>query len=474
MQDALQPQQPPQRAPGAEFLEARLRRCAALPPAQRGPDEAAFLESVQLCREVCELLPLTPSGRPALPSMPFQPTTQTVELALTKLWRAMYVCPYHCTPAGGSDPWIPVIAYLQHRTASSDYDLLQTIRWGEDSTEAGGAAGGSSSSRGSRAAAGHSYGSAVQFSSVPASSALRLALLCAALGRVTRPTLGMARLLRAAVAISSDPACAAAMDSRLAELAASQPSHHSPLQLTARQLCCACCACLAGMDTKYPTPPKPSPANQLRLIMRLSAAEQLAELRAMVASGVAGLLQLEPHSPRTLLHAVVNELALQHRVSIQSLERCLKALRTARQQGSSLSQGHASGLALAQLVTLLTLPGGCSLGGRDGNSQGGHSEDGSRETGGVSGSKPSGRGAGAARRQQRRAVAQYQQMQNAAMAAAGPAPCLPAATAEAVLQAFRQSGSLLKGCQQVLPGELVESSGLGQPWECLASHDQAS
>lgn len=110
-----------------------------------------------------------------------------------QLWRAMYVCPYHCTPAGGSDPWIPVIAYLQHRTASSDYDLLQTIRWGEDSTEAGGAAGGSSSSRGSRAAAGHSYGSAVQLSSVPASSALRLALLCAALGRVTKPTLGMAR-----------------------------------------------------------------------------------------------------------------------------------------------------------------------------------------------------------------------------------------------------------------------------------------
>jgi hypothetical protein len=55
---------------GAEFLERRLARATAVPPAERSPDVAAFVESVQLLREACELLPLTPEGRPALPNTP--------------------------------------------------------------------------------------------------------------------------------------------------------------------------------------------------------------------------------------------------------------------------------------------------------------------------------------------------------------------------------------------------------------------
>ena len=54
-------------APGAEFLQRRLARAAAVPPAERSPEVAAFLESVQLLREARELLPLTSAGRPALP-----------------------------------------------------------------------------------------------------------------------------------------------------------------------------------------------------------------------------------------------------------------------------------------------------------------------------------------------------------------------------------------------------------------------
>jgi hypothetical protein len=53
--------------PGTEFLERRLARATAVPPAERSPDVAAFVESVQLLREVEQLLPLTPDGRPALP-----------------------------------------------------------------------------------------------------------------------------------------------------------------------------------------------------------------------------------------------------------------------------------------------------------------------------------------------------------------------------------------------------------------------
>ena len=54
-------------APGREFLERRLARATAVPPEERSPEVVAVVESVQLLREACELLPLTPAGRPALP-----------------------------------------------------------------------------------------------------------------------------------------------------------------------------------------------------------------------------------------------------------------------------------------------------------------------------------------------------------------------------------------------------------------------
>ena len=63
-------------APGAEFLERRMRHATAVTavrpaePAERSPEVAAFVESVQLGREVCELLPLTDAGEPALPDTP--------------------------------------------------------------------------------------------------------------------------------------------------------------------------------------------------------------------------------------------------------------------------------------------------------------------------------------------------------------------------------------------------------------------
>ena len=105
MQNVPQPQQPSWQAPGAEFLAARLRRAAALSPNQRGPDEAAFLMSVQLCREVCELLPLAPSDGPALPSQQLTNVQAAMELALVKFWQALHICPYCCTPASDTNYW---------------------------------------------------------------------------------------------------------------------------------------------------------------------------------------------------------------------------------------------------------------------------------------------------------------------------------------------------------------------------------
>jgi hypothetical protein len=56
--------------PGAEFLERRLARATAVPPAERSPEVAAFVKSMQLLCEARELLPLTEDGRPALPDTP--------------------------------------------------------------------------------------------------------------------------------------------------------------------------------------------------------------------------------------------------------------------------------------------------------------------------------------------------------------------------------------------------------------------
>ena len=56
--------------PGAEFLERRLARARAVPPAERSPEVAGFVETVELLLEARELLPLTSGGKAALPFSP--------------------------------------------------------------------------------------------------------------------------------------------------------------------------------------------------------------------------------------------------------------------------------------------------------------------------------------------------------------------------------------------------------------------
>ena len=63
-----------QELPGAAFLQRQLARAQAVPPAERSPEVQAFITSVQLGRQICELLPLADAGgsggdepRPALP-----------------------------------------------------------------------------------------------------------------------------------------------------------------------------------------------------------------------------------------------------------------------------------------------------------------------------------------------------------------------------------------------------------------------
>ncbi len=56
--------------PGAAFLRRRLARAQAVPPAERSPEVQAFITSLELGRQACELLPLelgSGEARPALP-----------------------------------------------------------------------------------------------------------------------------------------------------------------------------------------------------------------------------------------------------------------------------------------------------------------------------------------------------------------------------------------------------------------------
>ncbi|EFN50962.1 hypothetical protein CHLNCDRAFT_141590 [Chlorella variabilis] len=77
---------------GEQFLERRLRRAAAIPIAERGPDVAAFLESVQLQREVQQALPITATGQPALVG-PRLRHHLAVMWAFAKCVKAIYICP---------------------------------------------------------------------------------------------------------------------------------------------------------------------------------------------------------------------------------------------------------------------------------------------------------------------------------------------------------------------------------------------
>jgi hypothetical protein len=55
--------------PGSEFLERRLARATAVPPAERSPEVGAFVEAMQLLLEARELLPV-PKDQEAPPNTP--------------------------------------------------------------------------------------------------------------------------------------------------------------------------------------------------------------------------------------------------------------------------------------------------------------------------------------------------------------------------------------------------------------------
>ncbi len=56
--------------PGAAFLRRQLARAQALPPAECSPKVQAFITSVALGRQVCDLLPLEQASGEARATLP--------------------------------------------------------------------------------------------------------------------------------------------------------------------------------------------------------------------------------------------------------------------------------------------------------------------------------------------------------------------------------------------------------------------
>lgn len=101
-----------QEAPGSAFLRRRIERASAVPPAERSPEVAAFVESARLAREACKLLPLTAAGRPALQAG--ATSQRQLLLALAKLAKAELLCPAPMEPVADCKPGYHVGAYAEH------------------------------------------------------------------------------------------------------------------------------------------------------------------------------------------------------------------------------------------------------------------------------------------------------------------------------------------------------------------------
>jgi hypothetical protein len=98
--------------PGVAFLRRRIERAAAVPPQERNPEVAAFVESAQLVREVCQLLPLTRTGRPALQSG--KVLQRQLLLTQAKLARAALVLPATVPGVGDCNTKRHLDAYMGH------------------------------------------------------------------------------------------------------------------------------------------------------------------------------------------------------------------------------------------------------------------------------------------------------------------------------------------------------------------------
>ncbi|KAL4426009.1 hypothetical protein ABPG75_010025 [Micractinium tetrahymenae] len=276
-----------------EHLERRLARVAALPPAERGPDLEALLESTALLREVERSLPwggsddsdgsssgavraLAPADRQAAPAEEAQETQlqlpgrpapldrRQVLLAFAKVARADYLCPHEPPLLQAARPALAVhLTRLLSMRPPPDTRVPQ---------------------RPDLAAPDPAW--------EPLSEILEAYVGAAAIpysagsGTVTAAKL---QTCLNVVDTLSDPACQSAVDAQLSLLGEGS----GPPLLTARQLLHACCCQAADFALRLAWVDRPGPWGGL-------PAAQVAALNARMAGAAVQLLQLEPDSPKGL------------------------------------------------------------------------------------------------------------------------------------------------------------------------------
>lgn len=109
--------------PGVAFLLRRLERAAAVPPAERSPEVPALVESAQLLRDACQLLPMTGNGRAALPAG--LASQRRLLLALAKLCHAGLLCPAPSLRPVSDCSYSQLLAAYPQHVAAMDSDLPQ-------------------------------------------------------------------------------------------------------------------------------------------------------------------------------------------------------------------------------------------------------------------------------------------------------------------------------------------------------------
>jgi hypothetical protein len=255
-----------------------------VPPAERGPEVAAFVESVQLMREACELLPLAANGRPALPAgAAFQ---RQWLLVLAKLVRADFLCPAPMRAVGNwLSPGLHVGAYAEHLDLSRGENA--ELAW-----------------------ALHSYNRA-----------------CGQFNRGNHS--GAVQAVSQIVEMLGDVEVQRAVDQQMRQLASSR----QPPSLTARQLLYTCCSIVAysGFVTEGG-----AGLDQLAAASGRAAAERSSE----------ALLRLEPEQPQSWSLAALQHMT-PHGNEQRALEMLLCAFRLAQQQRSDWWMMQAGGLAVS-------------------------------------------------------------------------------------------------------------------------------
>ncbi|KAL4451946.1 hypothetical protein ABPG75_007608 [Micractinium tetrahymenae] len=307
---------------GAAIFEGRLQRALAIPPAERPPDVAAFVESAQLLREAAAALPLAADGRtPAL--QPDSPASQRqVLLAFLKVARAWYVAPGQ--PIGGCNEAAHVAAYA--------------------------------SGAGFLAAAAAAAWAPLPQALPPLAQAVMLAARPGGLDFDEAPR--AQQLASGAAALLAERAQRAALQRQLADLCHSDHDGAAPLLLTLRQLrhvaaAAAAAACLtqalACQAARRMAPQLAAATGDNPAAFALGAAAAAGEALAAASGFIQEACRLEPDSLRSLfLHAEVAQ--MDERTGLDCPRRWLALHRAAQRRGSAVWAAY--GAAHARMLTV--------------------------------------------------------------------------------------------------------------------------